>query len=124
MYCKYYEVCNDCTSTKYQGTSSSPYRSLVRAVSGNEIFSNCERMYSVKYRPLPWYVYLCTKVCVTCYHCTKYTSTVLMGETKAIFLKIHYFHVLTFTLERKFHAYSKNGLKKFHMISEGPKFFD
>ena len=34
--------------------------------------------------------------------------TVLMGGTKAIFLKIHYFH----------------GLKKFHTISEGPKFFD
>ena len=30
-----------------------------------------------------------------------------MGGTKAIFLKIHYFH----------------GLKKFHTISEGPKIF-
>ena len=53
-----------------------------------------------------------------------HSCTVLMGRRKAIFLEIHYFHVLTSPLGRKFHADSKNGLKKFHMISEGPKFFD
>ena len=47
-----------------------------------------------------------------------------MGGRKAIFLKIHYFPVLTRPLERKFHADSKNGLKKFYPISEEPNFFD
>ena len=45
-----------------------------------------------------------------------------MGCTKAIFLKIHYFHVLKSPLEQKIHADSKNGLKKVHTILEGLKF--
>ena len=51
-------------------------------------------------------------------------NTVLMGGRKAISLKIHYFHVLTCPLGRKFHADFKNNLKKFHTISERHKFFD
>ena len=42
--------------------------------------------------------------------------TVLMGGTKAILLKIHYFHVLTSLLKRKFYAESKCGLEKFRTI--------
>ena len=44
-----------------------------------------------------------------------------MGDSKAIFLKIHYFHVLTSLLERKFNADFRIGFKKFQTISEGPK---
>ena len=51
-------------------------------------------------------------------------TTVLMGFRKAIFLKIHSFHVLTKPLGRKFHTYSKNDLKKFYTISEGYELFD
>ena len=46
-----------------------------------------------------------------------------MGDRKAIFLNIHYFHVLAGPLEQKFYADTKTGLKKFHTISEGPKIF-
>ena len=46
------------------------------------------------------------------------TSTLLMGERKAILLKNHYFHVLTSLLEQKFHADFKNDLKKFHIQYE------
>ena len=53
-----------------------------------------------------------------------HSYTVLMGGRKEIFFKIHYFHVPTSPLERKFHADSKNGLKEFHIILEGHKFFD
>ena len=45
-----------------------------------------------------------------------------MGDTKEILIKNHYFHVLTITLRRKFHADFKNCLKKFHTISEGSEF--
>ena len=46
-----------------------------------------------------------------------------MGGRKEIFIKIHYFYVLTSPLGRKFHKDSKKtGLKKFHTISEGSKF--
>ena len=46
-----------------------------------------------------------------------YSCTALMGGRKAIFLKNHYFHVLTSPLGQKSHAYSENDLKKFAFAS-------
>jgi hypothetical protein len=45
-----------------------------------------------------------------------------MGSRKAISFNIHRFHVLTGPLGQKFHADTKNDLKKFHTISEGLNF--
>ena len=41
---------------------------------------------------------------------------------KQLNLKINYLYVLISPLERKFHADSKNDLKKFHTITEGHNF--
>ena len=50
--------------------------------------------------------------------------TVLMGTRKEIFIEIHYFHVLTSPLGRKFQTDSKNDRNKFDTISEGHDCFD
>ena len=46
------------------------------------------------------------------------------GWCKSNFLEIYYFHIITAPLERKFHADSRNGFEKFHIILEGYKIFD
>ena len=56
-------------------------------------------------------------------------DTVLMGNTKAIFLKVHYFHVLTSlltvsTMTQISNRFSKWSQKKFHLISERHEFLD
>ena len=53
---------------------------------------------------------------------TWYCTRVLMGRKKAMFLKIHYFHILVGPLRRKIHTHSKSNLKTFHTILEGSEF--